>query len=398
MLFEYKAFNSENKKITASIEADGVKDARRILREQGLQVLDIKEIEAKAKSALFQSKLTTTDIVSFSRQLASLVSASVPIDESLKTIMADTDNKKLNKTVASIHSSVIGGTSLNQALDDTGMFDDYFVASIKSGEKGSNLSKVLETLSTEVEKNHKFKKKISSALVYPATVLSVVIIIISGLLTFVVPQITSVFMQNGQELPPLTIAIINISDFMVNNRSTLLIGTLATIFGIMMLLKQEKTRFLWHKVMIKLPLIGRLSIVANAVRFARTLALLHDSGTPLNEALAYGSATVKLLPMKYKIQTATQKVIEGASVYQALKSQNALPGIMMYMIASGEKSSNLSAMLSKAADSGEYDLDNSTQKIINSFMPMMVLFMGVIVMLIVLSILLPIFEMNNAVL
>jgi general secretion pathway protein F len=166
----------------------------------------------------------------------------------------------------------------------------------------------------------------------------------------------------------------------------------------MMLLKQEKVRFLWHTVLLKLPLVGRLATVANAVRFARTLALLHTSGTPLNEALGYSGATVKLLPMKQKIKIATQKVVEGASVYQALKHQNALPGIMLYMIASGEKSSNLSAMLGKAADSGEYDLDNSTQKIINSFMPIMVLFMGVIVMLIVLSILLPIFEMNNAVL
>jgi general secretion pathway protein F len=398
MLFEYKAFNSDNKKITASIEADGVKDARRILREQGFQVLEIKEIEQKTKVSLFQAKLNTTDIVSFSRQLASLVSASVPIDESLKTIMADTDNKKLNKTVASIHSSVIGGTSLHQALEDTHMFDDYFIASIKSGEKGSNLAKVLETLSVEVEKQHKFKKKISSALVYPATVLSVVIIIISGLLTFVVPQITEVFAQNGQALPPLTQIIIAISDFMVQHRSALFIGTLLTILGIMMLLKQEKVRFLWHTVLLKLPLVGRLAMVANAVRFARTLALLHTSGTPLNEALGYSGATVKLLPMKQKIKIATQKVVEGASVYQALKHQNALPGIMLYMIASGEKSSNLSAMLGKAADSGEYDLDNSTQKIINSFMPIMVLFMGVIVMLIVLSILLPIFEMNNAVL
>lgn len=398
MLFEYKAFNQEGKKTTASIEADGVKDARRILREQGLQVLDIKEIEKKQSTSLFQSKLNTADIVSLSRQLASLVAASVPIDESLKTIMADTDNKKLNKVVASIHSSVIGGTSLHQALEDTHSFDDYFIASIKSGEKSSNLSNVLENLSTEVEKQHKFKKKISSALVYPATVLSVVLIIISGLLTFVVPQITEVFTQNGQELPPLTQIIIGISDFMVNHRSSLIIGVLSTVFGIMLLLKQEKIRFLWHKIMLKIPLIGRLAVVANSVRFARTLALLHDSGTPLNEALSYSSATIKILPMKQKIQIATQKVVEGASIYQALKSQNALPGIMLYMIASGEKSSNLSIMLGKAADSGEYDLDNSTQKIINSFMPLMVLFMGVIVMLIVLSILLPIFDMNNAVL
>ena len=398
MLFEYKAFDVDNKKITASIEADGLKDARRVLREQSLHIIDIKEVQKISKTALFQSKLTISDIVGFSRQLSALISASVPIDESLQTIMADTSNKKLNKTVAKIYSSVIGGMSFYQALEETEVFDEYFIASIKSGEKSSNLANVLESLSLEVEKQYKFKKKISSALVYPATVMSVVLLIVGGLLTFVVPQITEVFMQNGQKLPPLTVLIISISDFLVNNKSAILIITLATILGTAYLLSQEKIKFAWHKILVKLPLIGHIAITANSVRFARTLSLLHASSTPPSEAMAYSGNTIKLLPMKYAIQRATQKVIEGSSVYLALKSQNALPGIMMYMIASGEKSSKLSEMLSKAADSGEYDLDNSTQKIINSFMPLMVLFMGAIVMLIVLSILLPIFEMNNAVL
>ena len=398
MLFEYSAFNLDNKKITASIDADSAKDARRILKEQSLQVFDIKEVKQKTKSQFLQHKLAVRDIVSFSRQLASLISASVPIDESLKTIMSDNNNKKLSGVVAMVHSSIISGSSLNQALKETNMFDDYFVASIRSGERGSNLAQVLEILSIEVEKQYKFKKKISAALVYPVTVMIVVILVISGLLTFVVPQITSVFIQNGQELPALTIMIVDISDFMVNYKSLILVTILGTVLAINILLKNYRFKFLWHKVLGKIPLIGRLVIIANATRFSRALSLLHISGTPMIESLNYSSEVVKFLPMRKSLEEATQKVVEGSSLYLALSSKKALPGIMMYMIASGEKSSNLASMLGKAADNGEYELEDSTQKIINAFMPMMVLFMGVVVLIIVLSILLPIFEMNDAVL
>jgi general secretion pathway protein F len=397
MIFEYQAFDKSGKKHNNTISADSIKDARKNLKTQDLQVINIKEVKEKSNKSLFESKLSVGDIVSFTRQLASLISASVPIDESLKTIMQDNDNAKLNKIVSRIYAGVIGGMPLHQAMGETSAFDEYFIASIKSGEKGSNLIVVLERLSIEVEKQYEFKKKISSATTYPIVISIVAFVVIFAMLTFVVPQITQVFAQNNQELPPITIAVIVLSDFVREYKSAILMFIVLSFIGFKILFRYDSIKLIWQKFLAKIPIIGRLMIIANATRFARTLSILHTSNTPMVEALKHSYEVLKFLPMKNAVQKATTKVKEGSSVYMALKTENAMPNMMLYMIASGEKSSSLSQMLDKAADSGEYELDNSTKKIISTFEPIMILIMGGIVLLIVMAILLPIFEMNNAV-
>jgi general secretion pathway protein F len=311
--------------------------------------------------------------------------------------MQDNDNAKLNKIVSRIYAGVIGGMPLHQAMGETSAFDEYFIASIKSGEKGSNLIVVLERLSIEVEKQYEFKKKISSATTYPIVISIVAFVVIFAMLTFVVPQITQVFAQNNQELPPITIAVIALSDFVREYKSAILMFIVLSFIGFKILFKYDSIKLIWQKFLAKIPIIGRLMIIANATRFARTLSILHTSNTPMVEALKHSYEVLKFLPMKNAVQKATTKVKEGSSVYMALKTENAMPNMMLYMIASGEKSSSLSQMLDKAADSGEYELDNSTKKIISTFEPIMILIMGGIVLLIVMAILLPIFEMNNAV-
>lgn len=400
MIFDYKAIDAGGLKISSSIDADSSKEVSRILIEQKYTVISIKAGKKTAgiSAKLFNSKLSINDIVTFVRQLSSLIHASIPIDESLRTIMQDTDNKSLNKTVSYIYSEVVGGSALHSALEKTGAFDDYFIASVKSGEQGSSLAEVLETLSVEIEKQYKFKKKITAALSYPLVVMFVAVTVIGSLLVFVVPQITSVFENNNQELPPLTIAVIGVSDFIAKNIIAIIIIIILSIIIIKIALKQEVIQLVWHKLLAKIPVIGRLIIIANASRFSRTLALLHNSGSPIIDSLTYSLNVVKFLPMKKSIQNSTQNIREGSSIYHAFKLNNALPSMMLYMIASGEKSSNLGKMLNKAADSSEYELDNSMQKIISVFEPLMILIMGGVVLLIVMAILLPIFEMNNAVL
>ncbi len=400
MIFNYKVITKENKHINGSINADSLKEANRSLRNKNYIIIDIKSTKLKANfnKKLFNTKLNIKDVIIFSRQLSSLIAAAIPIDEALQTIMQDNSNKALNKIVVDVHSSILTGNSLYQALKATNAFDNYFIASIKSGEKGAQLAMVLEQLSVEAEKQYKFKKKISSALVYPVTVSIVAFSVIISLFVFVVPQITSVFINNNQALPPITIKVMAISEYVSTNIVFIVISFIVALIIIKLLFSYEKIKYMWHKILAKVPVIGNLIITANATRFARALAILHSSGIPMVEALKYALEVIKFLPMKQAITISIDKVSAGSSIYLALKQQNALPAIMLYMIASGEKSSNLFNMLVKAADNGEYDLDNTVQKIISIFEPAMILFMGIIVLLIVVAVLLPIFEMNNAIL
>ncbi len=397
MVFEYIAFDASGAKTKSTINADSAKEARRLLRERGLQISAINQVKEKSTSSLFAVSLTPADMVSFTRQLSSLIGASVPIDESLNTIKQDTSNKRLNKIVSLVHSGVISGMPLHQAMSETNAFDEYVIASIQSGEKGSNLTTVLERLSTEVEKQYEFKKKISAATTYPIIISVVSLLIIFALLTYVVPQITEVFTQLEQELPPITLTVISISEFLQEYTFSLIIGIIACIILINILFRSPTIKEGWQRIVVKIPVLGRLTLLTNSTRFARTLSILHASNTPMIEALTYSANVVKFLPMKSAITKATTKVKEGSSIYGALKQYHSLPQMMLYMIASGEKSSQLSSMLDKAADSGEYEVDNTIKKILSSFEPLMMLFMGGIVLVIVLSILLPILQINDAI-
>ena len=219
--------------------------------------------------------------------------------------------------------------------------------------------------------------------------------VVIGLLLFVVPQIVSVFDSMNQVLPPLTIFIIELSNFLTNYIELLVISIIAFVVGLKIANKQIKIKIKLQLLLAKIPILGKLMTSSNAIRFSRTLALLHDSGTPILIALKNTANSLDYLPMKECILNATEKVRAGSTIFKALEGQNVIPPMTLYMLASGEKSAQLSEMLNKAADIQETELDLYTVKVISLFEPLMILLMGGIVLLIVLAILLPIFELNQ---
>jgi general secretion pathway protein F len=210
-----------------------------------------------------------------------------------------------------------------------------------------------------------------------------------------VPQIVTVFDSMNQILPPLTIAVIKLSNFLTSYIEIIILSIITSFFGIKLALKQRVTKLKIQKILAQFPVIGKIMINSNAVRFSRTLSLLHESGTPILLALKNTAESLNYLPMKEGVLNATEKVRAGSTLFKALESQNVLPPMTLYMLASGEKSAQLSQMLNKAADIQETELDIYTIKVISLFEPLMILFMGAIVLLIVLAILLPIFELNQ---
>ena len=219
--------------------------------------------------------------------------------------------------------------------------------------------------------------------------------VVMALLIFVVPQIVTVFDNMNQTLPPLTTAVIALSDFLSANIWLIFATIIILILAIKTALQRKPLKLKFHQLLGKLPIVGKLLINSNAARFARTLALLHESGTPILSALKNSAQALSFLPMQRSILIAAEKVREGSTIFKALESQNALPSMTLYMLASGEASGQLSQMLNKAADNQEIELDAYTTKIISLFEPIMILLMGGVVLLIVLAILLPIFELNQ---
>jgi general secretion pathway protein F len=271
----------------------------------------------------------------------------------------------------------------------------YLIATVEAGERSAQLGYILENLADEIQQQDAFKKKISTALIYPLLISIVALTVVVSLLIFVVPQIVSVFESMNQILPPLTVAIIELSNFLTAYIEVIILIVISIIIGLKLALKQNATKIKIQKIMSRLPIIGKIMVSSNAVRFSRTLALLHDSGTPILVALKNTADSLNYLPMKQGILKGTEKVRAGSTLFKALENQNVLPPMTLYMLASGESSAQLSQMLNKAADIQETELDNYTVKVISLFEPLMILFMGAIVLLIVLAILLPIFELNQ---
>ena len=397
-VFEYKAIDINGKESSGIIEGDSQKSARHLLQAQHLTIVEI----AKSNRKLSQTKswlapiLSMTDVSLFMRQLASLLQAAMPIDEALQTIATHSHKKHVKKTIQQVRSSVTEGKSLASSLQlNTKGLPPYFIATVEAGERSAKLGYILENLADEIQQQESFKKKISTALIYPLLISFVALTVVVSLLLFVVPQIVTVFDSMNQVLPPLTVVIIELSNFLTTYIEIIIATLIAIVIGVKIALRQQVTKTKIQKVMSRFPIVGKIMVNSNAVRFSRTLALLHDSGTPILTALKNTAESLSYLPMKEGVLKATEKVRAGSTLFKSLESQNVLPPMTLYMLASGEKSAQLSEMLNKAADIQETELDIYTVKVISLFEPLMILFMGAIVLLIVLAILLPIFELNQ---
>ncbi|SMN15788.1 General secretion pathway protein F [uncultured Candidatus Thioglobus sp.] len=397
-VFEYQAINQKQQKISGLIESDHIKNARIQLKEQELIVLTItptKQHSAKAKR-LFQKHLSMADIAMLTRQLGSLIQAAIPIDQALNTILQNQHKKHLVKIIKQTHSQILQGQSLAKSLDSNhGQFPDYYIATIELGEASAKLGTILEALAIDIEKQQQFRRKVSAAMIYPMVVSVIALVVVYSLLVFIVPQIAAVFQDSGQELPGITTFVINLNEFLTEHSIIIFSILLLLILSVKLLLKNPNIKEKMQRLLVKIPAIGKVLITTNAIRFARTFALLYESGAPVISALNNSAMALNYLPMRQAILKAREKVREGSSLFSAFKQYQALPPVTLYMLASGETSGQLAKMLNKAAQNQESEIDYYTTKLVNIFEPVMILIMGGVVLFIVLAMLLPIFELNQ---
>ena len=402
--FEYSALDDAGRQKKGVIEGDSPKAARQTLRSQSLTPLDIRPISRKddttKKSSLFSfSKgMNSSELALFTRQLATLLQAGTPLEEALRTTAKHSEKSRVTRTILGVRAKVTEGHSLENGFAEfPGTFHELYRATVSAGERSGNLDPVLERLADYTESRQEMQQEVTTALVYPIILLIICIGVVVGLLTYVVPQVVEVFADLGNELPLPTRMLLATSDFLRATWWYWIVAIVGGLFLFKYLMKSQIFKSKVHALMLRIPVMGKLLRGLNTSRFARTLSILTASGVPVLEALRISSHVIPNLPMKKAVNDAAVNVREGASIHSSLESSKYFPPMTLHLIASGEASGNLESMLERAAVQQERELKTIIATTLSIFEPLMIVFMGGLVFMIVLAIMLPLFEMNQLV-
>ncbi|MBK4736436.1 type II secretion system inner membrane protein GspF [Noviherbaspirillum pedocola] len=402
--FRYEAVDAGGSTRKGVLNADSARAARADLRTQGLVPVLVDAIAAgvdetgAARKRSFGDKLSTVELSLFTRQLASLLEASLPLEQAFTALLEQAERTYVRDLIASIRSEIMAGSSLSAALAQHPRdFADIYRALVASGEQIGQLSRVLSRLADYIERRNSLVQKVRLAFTYPAIVTVVAFAIVIFLLTYVVPQIVSVFANTKQKLPLLTIIMLAISDFVRNYGWIVAAVVVVAAWLWNRALKNPVIRMRWHRWLLNAPMYGRFERSLNTARFASTLAITTGSGVPILRALQTSRDTLSNVAMRAQVEEATASVREGAGLARALSAHKHFPPMLIHMIRAGEVTGELPAMLDRAASAQEQDLERRALTIAGLLEPALILAMGVVVLLIVLAVLMPIIEINQMV-
>ena len=402
--FEYQALDTKGKQHKGVLEADSSRQIRQQLRDKGWMPLSVNSVsEKQSKAGLFSflsrgPSLSTADLALITRQLATLIAAGLPIDESLKAVSEQSEKQVVKSMVLSIRAKVLEGHTLANALKEfPRAFPHLYRATVSAGEHAGHLDSVLNKLADYTESQQAAHTKIKLAAMYPIILCIVAVGIVVLLLAYVVPDIVEVFVRNGQDLPALTQLMLDIS-YLITHYGLFI----AIVFGLALTsffyaLRNKKFKYRYHQFLLTAPGIKSFTKSANTARYISTLAILTSSGVPLVEAMRIASQVVENLPIQSGVKDATIQVSEGGSLSRALTATGHFSPMMLHMIASGESSGELDDMLARTSAQQQASLEATIEALVKMFEPLMLLTMGAIVATIVTAIMLPILELQNMV-
>ncbi len=401
--FEYSALTAQGKTKKGVLEGDSARQVSQKLKTQSLVPLEITEINRlqnkKSNQVPFLKRgISTAQLAILTRQLATMIRSGSPVEGALTAVIQQTNKPRVKNVLMAIRSRVREGYSLAAALDEfPHIFPDLYRATVASGEQAGKLDFVLGRMADHVEHSQALRSKIMLAMVYPAVLTFVALLVTVVLLTYVVPKVIQVFEDIDQTLPGITLFLIALSDFLRNYGLyiAILITIVITVFNL--LLRSSSFRYGWHAFMLKIPGISHLVKGMNTAVFARTFSILAGSGVNALEAMKISAGVMTNLYMKKAVLDASERVREGAAISPALEKSQCFPPMTIYLIASGETSGNLVEMLEHAANSQEKEFEIITSTIMGFFEPLLIVVMGAVVLFIVVAILLPIFQLNQLV-
>ena len=404
-VYEYKALDNKGKKLKGIIDAESIFAARQKLRETDIFPVELNETLSKEKEDTSTKKsvgnlfkrVGLREVSIMTRQLATLLGAGLPLLPSITALVSQTVNPKLKKTLAQIKEEVNEGNSLTKSISHyPGIFPPFYVNMVQAGEASGTLNIVLERLADFNENQQALRGRIKAALAYPLFMFLIGSTVLFFLTTFIVPKITSIFDEMHQTLPGITVFLISVSGFLKSFWWIICLFLIAAFFGLRYLLtKTSKGQYFLDKMKLKIPLFGPLIHKMAVGRFSRTLGTLLESGVPLLTALSIVKNVVDNRLIADAIANASKEVEEGHDLSSPLSQSGLFPPIAVQMMSVGEQSGTMEAMLYKIADNFETEVESNITMLTSMLEPVMILVMGLAVGFIVISILLPIFEMNQ---
>lgn len=398
--FEFVALDQKGKESKGLLEGDTAKHVRQILRERKLLPISVNEIarkETRSQGKLsLRRGLSASELALLTRQLATLAQSGLPLEESLLAVSQQNENPRIQSILMGVRSRVMEGHSLAAGLADFPQaFPEIYRATVAAGEQSGHLDAVLERLAEFTETRQQLQQQIRNALIYPIALIVTAVGIISFMLAYVVPKVVYIFENYNQQLPLLTRIMIASSDFIRGYWFFIILAITGTIFGLRHLLKKDGPKRKYHRLLLRLPLVSKLTRGINTARFTQTLSILAGAGVPILESLQIASQVVVNLPMREAVEEAALRVREGAMISKSLAASKLFPPMTTHLISSGEASGRLEEMLAHAAKNQEREVNGLIAAMLGIMQPLMVIIMAAIVLMIVLAILLPIFELNN---
>ena len=368
------------------------------LRKQNILVTSVQEKAAARKFPGFGGRVGGKDIVIFTRQFSTMIDAGLPLVQCLEILSNQTENKTLAKTISLVRADVESGSTYADALRKfPKVFDDLYVNMVAAGEAGGILDTILNRLAKHIEKAMKLKKQITTAMVYPGVIIGVAVVVISVLMVWVIPIFASMFTDFGGVLPLPTRIVVGVSDFMKNNLLYIIGGVVALGYGVKRYYGTTAGRRLIDRFALKVPVVGDLIRKAAVAKFTRTLGTLISSGVPILEGLSIVAKTSGNKTVEDALVTARQSISEGKTVSEPLGQSKVFPPMVVQMIAVGETTGALDAMLSKIADFYDDEVDSAVAALTSLLEPILMVFLGTVIGFIVIAMYLPIFQMGSVV-
>jgi len=398
--FEYTALDGAGKERKGILEGDTPRHIRQQLREQHLLPVSVSEVAQKEarrqRSFSLRRGVSTTDLSLFTRQLATLVRAGLPLEEALLAVSQQTEKPRVQSIVLGVRAKVMEGHALADGLAEfPRVFPEIYRATVAAGEQAGHLDDVLERLADYTESREQIRQKVLAALLYPIVLTVMCFSIVSLLLVFVVPKVVAVFQAQKAQLPLITRLLIAVSDFLRSYGLYLLIAAVLAYLLFRRWQRDPEAKRRVQRLQLRLPLLGKLTRGFNTARFTRTFSILSASSVPVLEALRISGEVVTNLPMRDAVTEAAARVREGAPIGRSLAASRQFPPMTIHLISSGESSGELESMLERAAMSQERELDGLLAAMVGLLGPLLIVVMGLFVAGIVFAMLLPIFEINQ---
>ena len=401
-LFEYKGLNKAGKTMKGTIDADNLRSARNRLKKDGIYVVHINDRAKSKKGSKTKktSRIGSVPIEDFSmmtRQLATLLKASIPLVDCLQAVSEQVDHHSLAEILADARNIVNEGGSLTKALSKyPKVFNKIYISMVEAGEMSGTLDVILLRLAEFTESQNKLKSKIKAAMMYPVIMIVMTLGILVFLFTFIVPTITELFRSEPSlTLPWYSEMIINFSDFLISYWLVILIASILAGFTFVTWKNSESGRPQYDRLLLKLPVVGKLVRLLAISRFTRTLATLLDGGVAMISAMNIVRNVVNNEILARAIDQARDNITEGENIAGPLKRSGEFPPIVIHMIGIGEKTGELENMLTQVSDSYDFQVNNSIEGFTSLLTPVMLVFMGGVIGIIAFAILVPIFEMSG---